>query len=215
VNRKSLLIHRGLLFEYASLAWMTIEAIVSISAGLLAGSLALLAFGGDSVVELISSFAVASHLRKIESSSLFDCARDSAVERIATFLLFALIPVIGFGAVYSFQSGISAEASPVGIGIAAGAVVIMPVLWYEKRRIGRITSCLPLEIDAVESATCFLMSVALLASLLINYFWKVPWIDYVGTAIILAFVAREAFESLCEVSKQIRAEPSSFHRSSH
>jgi divalent metal cation (Fe/Co/Zn/Cd) transporter len=203
MSRTHPLIHRGLLLEYASLAWMMIEAIVAIGAGFFAGSLALLAFGGDSVIELISSFTVAGHLKRIESGSRFDCERDKGVEKVATFLLFALIPVIGFGAVYSYESRILAEASPLGIAVAVGAVSIMPLLWHEKRRIGLLTNCLPLEIDAIESATCFLMSVALLTSLLVNYLWKVPWIDYVGTAIILAFVAREGFKSLSEVRKPI------------
>lgn len=75
----------------------------------------------------------------------------------------------------------------------------MPILWAEKKRIGKDANCLPLSIDAVESATCFFMSLALLGGLLVNYFLDLPWIDYVATAIILAFVAREAAESLREV----------------
>jgi hypothetical protein len=56
-----------------------------------------------------------------------------------------------------------------------------------------------LEIDAIESLTCFLMSLALLASLLINYLWKIAWIDYLATAAILIFVAKEALESVSEM----------------
>jgi len=77
----------------------------------------------------------------------------------------------------------------------------MPVLWYEKKRIGKAADCLPLTIDAVESETCFLMSITLLASLLVNYFLKIWWVDYVATIIILAFVTKEALESLSEAKE--------------
>jgi len=63
-----------------------------------------------------------------------------------------------------------------------------------------LCNCLPLEIDASESATCFLMSIALLGGLVINYSFRLPWIDYVVTLIILIFVAREATDSIREVS---------------
>jgi divalent metal cation (Fe/Co/Zn/Cd) transporter len=178
---------------------MTIESLVAIGAGLFSGSLALIAFGGDSFIELISSYTVADYLRRIEKGEKGESERDEKVERITAFLLFALIPVIGLGAVYSYLSGIQAEASPLGIAVAFAAVVIMPLLWYEKKRIGHATDCLPLTIDAIESVTCFLMSIALLASLLINYLWKIAWVDYVATVAILTFVGKEALESVSEI----------------
>jgi divalent metal cation (Fe/Co/Zn/Cd) transporter len=193
------LLTRGLVIEYVSLAWMTIECMASIGAGLFSGSLALIAFGGDSLIELISSYTVAGHLRRIRRGQAGECERDGRVERIATFLLFTLIPVIGLGALYSYFSGIQAEPTPLGTAVAFGAVLIMPALWHEKARIGRLTSCMPLTIDAVESATCFLMSIALLASLLVNYLWKIAWADYVATVVILCFVAKEALEALSEM----------------
>ena len=199
MTEKSRVLHRGLLVEYASLAWMIVESVVAIGTGLLSGSLALIAFGGDSFIELISSYTVVGHIKRNGKGERNRCERDAKVERIATFLLFALIPVIGLGAVYSYFSEIQAEASPIGIAIALGAVVIMPLLWYEKRSIGRATDCMPLTIDAIESATCFLMSVALLAGLLVNYLWKVAWADYVATIVILCFVAKEALEARSEI----------------
>jgi divalent metal cation (Fe/Co/Zn/Cd) transporter len=195
------LLHRGLLAEYVSLAWMTIESIAAISAGVFSGSLALIAFGGDSFVELLSSYTVADFLKNMEKSGKAARERGERVEKIATLLLVTLIPAIGLGGAYSYFSGIEAEASPVGILVAIGAVVIMPFLWYEKRRIGQATSCLPLAIDAVESAACFLMSIALLLSLLANYLWKISWTDYLATLIILAFVAKEAIDAVSETQR--------------
>jgi divalent metal cation (Fe/Co/Zn/Cd) transporter len=71
----------------------------------------------------------------------------------------------------------------------------MPILWIQKRKIGRETSCAPLSMDAIQSATCFLMSVALLCGLLVNYLFGIAWMDYVATGVILAFVAKEGMEA--------------------
>jgi divalent metal cation (Fe/Co/Zn/Cd) transporter len=109
-----------------------------------------------------------------------------------------LIPIIGAGAVYSYFTGLKPESSLLGIGVATGAVIVMPVLWIQKKRIGRETNCTPLSIDAVESVTCFLMALALLGGLLVNYFFRISWVDYVATAIILAFVAKESIEAFNE-----------------
>jgi len=180
---------------------MLVESLVAIIGGLIAGSLALLAFGGDSFIELISSYAVAVYIRTLlrnPETTRIEVGSER-VERFTTLLLISLIPVIALVGVYSYVSRIEPQPSIAGIAVASGAVVIMPVLWYEKRRIGKYADCRPLSIDAIESATCFLMSVALLGGLLVNYFMHVPWIDYVATAIILAFVAKEGAESLKEM----------------
>ena len=186
----------GIKVEYLSSAWMIVEALGSVGFGLMAGSFALLAFGGDSLVELISGFAVLSHLRKDVTGSEIQTRRT---ELLTTGLLFALIPVIGLGVVYSYALGVRPESSPLGIVIAIGAVVIMPYLWWEKRKIGEETRNLPLSIDAVESITCLFMAIALLGGLLAEYFFGLWWADYLATGVILAFVAREAFESYNEL----------------
>lgn len=180
------------MWEYFSLGWMGVEVAGSIGIGLLTGSFALLAFGGDSLVEIISGLAVTLHLRRDSSGS---GGLGEGTERLTRLLLVALIPVIGGGAVYSYLSGFTPESSPLGIAVAIGAVIIMPVLWIQKRRIGRETNCAPLSMDAIQSATCFLMSIALLGGLLANYLFGIGWADYVAAAVILVFVARESLET--------------------
>jgi divalent metal cation (Fe/Co/Zn/Cd) transporter len=189
-------ISRAIAIEYYGSLWMVVEVAGSIGVGLLSRSLALLAFGGDSVVELLSAFVVFTHLREDVTGSA-GLGRRAALT--TTILLFALIPTIGLGAVYSYVWGLRPESSVLGVAIAFGAVVIMPYLWIEKRRIGRETRCLPLSIDAIESATCFFMSVALLSGLLAEYFLGLWWADYLATAVILAFVAREGIASYREI----------------
>jgi divalent metal cation (Fe/Co/Zn/Cd) transporter len=184
-------IRQGVRFEYLSLGWMTIEVIGSIGVGFLLGSLALLAFGGDSLVEMVSGLAVTLHLKR-DSSGSNDLG--GRTESLTKLLMVALIPIIGGGAFYSYLVGIKPESSLLGIAIALGAVVIMPILWIQKRRIGKETNCAPLTMDAVQSATCFLMAVALLGGLLINYLFGIGWVDYVATGVILVFITRESVE---------------------
>jgi len=193
-------IGRGIKVEYFSSAWMTIEVIGSVWSGLIAGSFALLAFGGDSLVELLSGFTVLTFLRRSPSGPGTGPRR--LTEKITNALLFSLIPVIGLGAVYSYLTGLRPEASLIGMAIAVGAVIIMPYLWLEKRKIGRETRSSILSMDAIESLTCIFMSISLLGGLLVEYFLGLWWVDYLATGFILAFVAREAVESYHELHGQ-------------
>ncbi|HMD79077.1 MAG TPA: cation transporter [Nitrososphaerales archaeon] len=190
-------IRAGVRVEYVGSAWMIVEAAGSIVLGLVAGSLALLAFGGDSLIELISGLAVLVYLRKDASDS--GAIGRKRTGQVTSALLFALIPIIGLGAVYSYLAGLRPEGSPVGIVVAIGAVIMMPYLWLQKSRIGRETRSLPLSMDAIESITCFFMSLALLGGLVVEYFTGLWWVDYVATVVILSFVVREAIESYHEL----------------
>jgi len=190
-------IRTGVRVEYVGSAWMIVEAAGSIVLGLLAGSLALLAFGGDSLIELISGLAVLVYLRKDVSDS--GTIGSKRTGQVTSALLFALIPMIGLGAVYSYLAGLRPEGSPVGIAVAIGAVIMMPYLWSQKSKIGRETRSLPLSMDAIESITCFFMSLALLGGLVVEYFTGLWWVDYVATVVILSFVVREAIESYHEL----------------
>jgi divalent metal cation (Fe/Co/Zn/Cd) transporter len=176
---------------------MIVEASGSVVFGLMAGSLALLAFGGDSVIEFISGLAVLVYLRRDASGSRMNDRKRTG--QVTSALLFSLIPIIGLGAVYSYLTGLRPEGSPVGIAIATGAIIIMPYLWLEKSKIGKETRSLPLSVDAIESITCFFMSVALLGGLAVEYFSGLWWVDYLATGVILAFVAKEALESYHEL----------------
>jgi len=164
----------------------------SLGAGLVAGSLALMTFGGDSLIETISSLFVARHL-KADVDGFQPQGRRTA--QFTSVLLLSLVPVVGTGAAYSFFTGLRPGYSPLGIGITIIAAVIMPFLWLSKKKIGAETRCIPLQIDGLESATCFMISLTLLGGLLVEFFYGFWWADYLATGVILAFVVREALES--------------------
>lgn len=189
-------IRAGLRLEYFSVGWMLVEVIGSIAAGVLASSFALIAFGSDSFIEIVSALVVLKHLR-LDSGGSKAQGRSTAL--FTSVLLITLVPVIGITSTYSFfVLKIQAESSILGLVIALGAVVIMPILWVKKRQIGQETACLPLSIDAMESATCFFMALALLTGLALEFIFHVGWFDYLATLAILGFVALEAKESFEE-----------------
>jgi divalent metal cation (Fe/Co/Zn/Cd) transporter len=114
---------------------MLVEVFASIGVGLVARSLALLAFGGDSLIELISGVAVLAQLKRrvVEAPNDY----NESIERVASALLFLLIPVIGLGAAFSYVTGLRPEGSLLGVAVALAAMVMMPYLYVMKRRIGR------------------------------------------------------------------------------
>ncbi len=192
---------RGLQLQYLSIGWMAVEVAGALFAAVLASSFALLAFGADSVVEIVSAIVVLRHLNLDSSGS---SAQGEKTALLTALLLASIVPVIGIGSTYAyFFLNIHPEISYLGIGIALGSVLIMSFLWREKKKIGQETGCLPLSIDALESATCFFMALALLAGLVAEYFFKQSWIDYAATLAIVAFVAYEAKEALTESFRQL------------
>src|SRR6266705_1515418 len=195
-------IGNGIRIEYLSSGWMTVEVLGSIGLGLIAGSFALLAFGGDSLIELISGLAVLRGLRGDSSRSSGNATDSRRTEQFTSLLLFSLIPVIGLGAVYSYITGLKPDGSQLGIAIAIGALIVMPYLYIQKKRIGRETRSPSLSMDAIESITCIFMAAALLGGLLAEYFLGFWWADYLATGVILSFVAREAVESYHELHEE-------------
>jgi divalent metal cation (Fe/Co/Zn/Cd) transporter len=193
-------IHRGLVVEYISIGWMMVEVAGSFIAAYLASSFALATFGADSVIELASAFVVLRHLRLDDSGST---AQGEKTALFTSILLISLVPIIGISSTYSFfVLRIKPDVSLLGIGIALGAVIIMPILWAQKRKIGAETGCLPLSIDALESSTCFFMSIVLLIGLSLELVFKIGWFDYAATLAILGFVAYEARESYQEARER-------------
>jgi divalent metal cation (Fe/Co/Zn/Cd) transporter len=186
--------------QYFAISWMSVEIIGAVIAAIFASSFALLAFGADSVVETISAVVV---LRHLTLDSVGSKGRGDRTALLTSLLLAVLAPIIAIGSTYGyFVLGVRPESTFLGIAIVLGSTVIMPALWIEKKRMGEKTGCLPLTIDAVESATCFLMALALLAGLIAEFILKLSWIDYAATMAIVGFIAYEAKESFSEIREK-------------
>lgn len=154
-----------------TLAWMLIETVVSLYSAQQARSVALLAFGSDSVVELLSaSVALLSFIPTVSLDK-------ERAERWAGILLFALAGVVTLTALGSLFFRVRPETSYLGIGIAVAALFVMPLLAWGKRKVAKATNSRVLAADAVQSATCAYLAALTIAGLAINALFHIHWVD--------------------------------------
>lgn len=162
-----------------SLLWMLVECGVSLVAAWGARSVALLMFGADSFVELLSATVVLLSFAPsfpLKSLLPFPLTRDRAA-RWAGVLLFALAAVIAMTAVATLVRGNEPQTTWAGMAITLAALIAMPVLAWMKRRAARATGNRALAADAVQSATCAYLAAITLAGLGMNAIFHIGWVD--------------------------------------
>ena len=175
-----------------TLAWMSVEAVVSLGAAWMARSSALLGFGGDSAVELLSAAVV---LWRFYSPSRDDHAERQAA-RIAAGLLFVLAGFVALASALTLLGHIEARPSPIGITLLILAAAVMPWLAKQKRQLSASTASAALRADAAESALCGYLALIALAGLTVNAIWGVRWTDPVAALALLPLIVREGREAL-------------------
>lgn len=177
--------------QIITIAWMSVEAALSLWAAWTARSPALAAFGGDSAVELLSAAAVLWRFRIHASEHA-----ERRAARLGGGLLLALIPYVILASVLSLSGYSEPKTSYWGIGVLLGATIIMPVLAHEKRRLSTLTGSAALRADAGQSALCAYLSVIALLGLLVHAIWQVAWVDPVAALVITPLIALEARDAL-------------------
>jgi divalent metal cation (Fe/Co/Zn/Cd) transporter len=178
---------RVLRLQVFTIAWMTVEAVVSLAAAWNSHSPALLAFGGDSLVELLSAAVVFWRFR-------FEL-NEARAARIAGGLLFMLAGLVVLTSVLNFLGFREARRSLVGIGILLAAAVVMPWLATRKRQFAVMTSSAALKADAVESALCGYMAWIALVGLAVNAIWGKSWADPLAALVLTPLMLREGWEA--------------------
>ncbi len=174
----------------ATIAWNAVEAIVAISAGVAAGSTALLGFGLDSVVEVLSAAAVAWQFGRRDPERW-----ERPTLRAIAIAFFALALWVSVSAVASLLGARDPEASPVGVGLAIASLAVMPALALAKHRVGRRLGSTAVVADARQTLVCALLSVALLVGLVLDALAGWWWADAVIALVIAAFAVREGVEA--------------------
>jgi len=180
---------RVLQLQVLTLVWMTVEAVVSLGTAWTSHSPALLAFGGDSLIELFSAAVVFWRFR-------FNLTETRAA-RIAGGLLFTLVGFVVVTSVLNFLGYREAQRSLVGIAILLAAAFVMPWLASQKRQLAVVTSSAALKADAAESALCGYMAWIALAGLCVNAVWHRPWADPVAALALVPLILREGWEAVC------------------
>ncbi|MGE5111071.1 MAG: cation diffusion facilitator family transporter [Acidobacteriaceae bacterium] len=196
---------RGRRLEYLTIAWNSLEAIVSILAGVVAGSIALVGFGLDSVIETSSGAAL---LWRLSHSNERTAEARERAERISlrivgiSFLLLA--GYVGYEAARDLWTRQAPEHSIPGIVIAALSLVVMPLLARAKRKTARLLNSSALKADSRQTDLCACLSAILLGGLLLNFLFGWWWADPVAGIIMVPIIVREGMEAL-------RGDPCSCH----
>ena len=171
--------------------WMFVELMVSGISVWRAHSPALLAFGGDSGIELLSACVV---LWRFQSPSTRDQTEKTSAQ-IAAGLLFLLAGFVLVASVGSLMGHIETRPSLLGIGLLITASVLMPWLARQKRRLSGATASVALRADAAQSALCGYMAWIALAGLILNAIWGIRWADPVAALVLTPFILREGWET--------------------
>jgi divalent metal cation (Fe/Co/Zn/Cd) transporter len=192
------LIRRARVAESLTIAWMVVELVVAVAAGIVARSIALTAFGVDSGVELFTALVVLRQLL-LHSDRATDeelDTRERQASRIVGWSLYGLIVYIVLSSGWSLISRSKPEASTVGVALAIAALVVMPVLWRWRVGLAARLGSPALRADAACSLVCIYMSAVLLVGLLLNSLFAWWWADPVSGLAMIWWIRGEANEAL-------------------
>ncbi len=191
-------IRKGRFLEYVTVTWDVLEALGSIVAAALSGSVALLSYGIDSVIEVFSGSILLWRLQEGEKGE----AREQLAARLVGISLFALSVYILYDAGSSLLLHQPPETSYLGIVIASISVVVMPLLARAKRKVAKGISSKAMHADSKQTDICAYLSAILLVGLGLNAIFGWWWADPVSALIMIPIIVKEgkeAFEGeLCE-----------------
>jgi divalent metal cation (Fe/Co/Zn/Cd) transporter len=195
IATRTALVRKGLWLNYLTIGYNTIEAVVSLIAGLVAGSVALVGFGVDSVIEVTASAAAQWRLR-----ADLDVGRRERVEQVtvriigATFL--ALAVYVTYESIQTLLGREKPEGSTVGVVLLCASVIVMPLLARAKRRIAMALSSSALAADATQTSLCAYLSLIALAGVGVNTLLGWWWADPIAALGMVPIIAKEGFEGI-------------------
>jgi cation diffusion facilitator family transporter len=200
LERRRLLHRRGLRLEWFTIGWNVIEAVVAIGAGVIVGSVALIGFGVDSGIEVISAVGLLWRLRTAGPDATV--AEESGAERRALYIVAATFFLLAAYITYEAASALlrheEPERSTVGLVLSVLSLGIMPLLAYAKQRTGRELGSRALVADSVETWVCSYLSLSLLAGVGFHELFGWWWADPAGALAMLPVILWQGWETLNE-----------------
>ena len=191
---------RAVRLEWFTVAWNVIEAVVAIGAGIIAGSVALIGFGVDSGIEVISAIGLLWRLRKAGPDA--EVGEESAAEKRALYVVaatfFLLVVYIAYEAADALLEREEPLTSPVGVVLSILSLTIMPALAFAKQRTGREMGSRALVADSKETWVCSYLSLALLVGVGAYAAFGWWWADPVGALAMLPVIVWQGWETLGE-----------------
>lgn len=173
-----------------TITYNLVEGIIALAAGGVASSAALIAFGLDSFVEVLSAAAVAWQFAAPDPEK-----REKTALRVIAVAFFALAAYVTIDAALSLFGLRDPDVSPVGIALAAVSLAVMPIVSLLERRAGRELGSASAVADAKQTLLCAYLSAALLIGLLLNTLFGWGWADAVAALVIAGFAVREGIEA--------------------
>lgn len=184
---------RAIRLEYFTVAWSVVEIVVSIVAGVMAHSIALIAFGLDSVMEVASGLAL---LWRFTQQGMEDERADSRAVKIVGITFLLLSAYAGTEAAGDLWFHRAPKTSVAGMVLAGAALIVMPLLGIAKRRLARLLGSRALSADSTETFFCSYFSATLLVGLALNAGLGWWWADPVAALIMAVLMLREGLEAL-------------------
>jgi len=188
--RRSVLQRRIRVVVLITIAYNLVEAVVAITAGSLASSSALIGFGLDSTIEVLSAAAVAWQFTRKDPERW-----ERGTLRVIAVAFFALAAYVVISSAAALLVRAEPEHSPIGIGLTALSVVVMPFLSFAERRAGRELGSATAVADSKQTLVCTYLSAAVLIGLLLNSAFGWWWADAVAGLVIAVFATREGIEA--------------------
>jgi cation diffusion facilitator family transporter len=187
---------RGL--SYFTVAYNLAEGVVSLIAGALAGSIALIGFGLDSAVESLSGAVMIWRFRRHDLSAEEEQRVETRAARLVGYTFFLLAAYVLYESLSKLIGREPPQPTLIGIVIAAVSLVVMPALAYVKRRTGQALGSRALVADSKETVACAYLSAALLVGLGLNYWAGLWWADPAAGLIVVGFLCKEGYTTLKE-----------------
>ena len=188
----------------ATIAWNLIEAIVAIGSGIVAGSIALVGFGLDSLVEVSSAVVIAWRLSRQSSDHEANERAERRAVRLIALSFFAIALYVAYDSA-SKLLGVSEEAehSTIGLALTALSIVVMPTLAWAKRKVATALGSVALKADAAETQLCVYLSVVVFLGLAANSLFGWWWMDPIAGLFVAGLAVKEGWEAwrggeLCE-----------------
>jgi divalent metal cation (Fe/Co/Zn/Cd) transporter len=194
-NSRAEQVARGVWLEWFTVGYNSLEGLVALIAGFLAGSIALVGFGLDSVIEVTSGTALLWRLRSDAEQNQRD-KMEAAALRIVGICFLALAVYVSYEAVTSLTYNKTPEHSLTGIVLAVVSLIVMPVLARAKRRVAARIQSAALTADAKQAEFCTYLSAILLSGLLLNALFGWSWADPIAGLLMIPIIAKEGWNAL-------------------
>jgi divalent metal cation (Fe/Co/Zn/Cd) transporter len=182
---------RARLLSWISLAWMGVEGAVAVTAGILAGSIALLSFGLDSAIEGVASLVI---VWRFTGRRLLSEAAEARAQKLVAIQFFLLAPYVAFEAIQKLVTAERPDTSWVGIALVTSSVVAMPFLGVAKRRLAVTLGSAATRGEGTQNLLCAYLAGAVLVGLLGNALLGFWWLDPAAALVVAGVAAKEGVE---------------------